>query len=58
MTRYLHVMLLCLAVGYGSLACAPHRVAPTTARPFQFVVYGDMPYGTNGVSILQTIQYL
>ena len=45
MTRYLYVMLLCFALGCGSMACAPKRVEPTAVRPFKFAAYGDMPYG-------------
>jgi hypothetical protein len=45
MARYLHVILLCFALGCGSMACAPKHVVPTAERPFQFAAYGDMPYG-------------
>jgi hypothetical protein len=45
MTWYFRVVLLCFALGCGSMACAPIRVEPTAERRVQFVAYGDMPYG-------------
>lgn len=39
------LILLCFVVSCSSMACAPKRVGLSAARPFQFVAYGDMPYG-------------
>ena len=39
------LILLCVVVSWSAMACAPQRVGLSAARPFQFVTYGDMPYG-------------
>ena len=39
------LLLLCCVVSWSAMACAPQRVRLGAVRPFQFVAYGDMPYG-------------
>lgn len=45
MTRYLHAALLCFALGYASMSYITKSSRHTAEKSFQFVVYGDMPYG-------------